>query len=56
VHRELAGAFGGPQLHHTCVSGDEVTALRWITTEDLETLSVPGWGPLVMGAALGACR
>jgi 8-oxo-dGTP pyrophosphatase MutT (NUDIX family) len=76
---ELAGAFGGPQLHHTYVNGDEgayvmiayrcsivggapepdgdeVTALRWITAEDLETLSVPGWGPLVMGAALGACR
>jgi 8-oxo-dGTP pyrophosphatase MutT (NUDIX family) len=33
--------------------GDEVTALRWITADDLETLSVPGWGQLVMGAALG---
>lgn len=71
----LAQAFGGPQLHHTYVNGDqgayvmlayrctivggtptpdgdEVTALRYIDRGDLDSLSVPGWGPIVMGAAL----
>lgn len=71
----LADVFGGPQLHHTYVGGDEgayvmiafqcsiiggqaqpdgeeVTDLRYITLADLERLSVPGWGGLVMGAAL----
>lgn len=71
----LANVFGGPELHHTYVGGDqgayvmiayrctiiggvarpdgdEVTELRYISRGDLENLSVPGWGHIVMGDAL----
>lgn len=72
---ELAQVFGGPQMHHTYVGGDEgayvmiayrcsiiggtlevdgheVTDTRWVSADELATLATPGWGKLVMAAAL----
>jgi len=71
---ELAGAFGGPQLHHTYVGGDqgayvmiayrctiiggdgrvdghEVTAMRYVSPVELDALTIPTWGQVVMRAA-----